>query len=278
LKAEGSLSLRFERSGNRTILSRSAQRPPLRVVRAFDLPGGEALAHLHNVSGGLLGGDRLSMAVELGPGASVQLTTTGATRIYRGDAASAQSNSITVEEGGLLAYVPDAIIPFGGSRYAQRTTVDLAAGAGLFWWDIFAPGREARGEVFAYDMLESHLEIRACGCPVAIESVRLEPRARPLTSPARLGAFRYWATFYICRAGLDPSRWKRLEAQLSAMAADWTRAGESVWAVSALVRHGVGVRVLSLGGLDIPAGLMAFWKAASMELDGREPVALRKVN
>src|ERR1700680_3105885 len=66
-----------------TFLAGSLQEPPLKVVRAFTLEDGTALAHLHNVSGGLLGGDQLALEVSAGSGASVQVTTTSATRVYR---------------------------------------------------------------------------------------------------------------------------------------------------------------------------------------------------
>jgi len=100
-------------------------------VRAFALEDGTALAHLHNVSGGLLGGDYLAMQVNLASGAKVQLTTTGATRIYRsreGFSATTQCNEVSIAEGALLEYLPDATIPFAGARYLQRTSINLAAG------------------------------------------------------------------------------------------------------------------------------------------------------
>ena len=152
----------------RTILNVSQQDPPLKVVRAFALADGSALAHLHNVSGGLLGGDKLALSVRVGAGARVQLTTTGATRVYRPrEEASpvSQISDITVGENALLEYVPDAIVPFAGARYSQRTTVRLAAGAGLFWWEILAPGREAHGEIFEYECVEMKTDVLALGGP-----------------------------------------------------------------------------------------------------------------
>src|SRR5215469_3600540 len=87
---------------NNTFLAESLQEPPLKVVRAFTLDDGTALAHLHNVSGGLLGGDQLHLRVTLGNQTKVQLTTTSATRIYRhrpGFPATTQRNEITIGEG-----------------------------------------------------------------------------------------------------------------------------------------------------------------------------------
>ena len=74
---------RVSAGATRTRLRHSVQIPPLRVVRPFDLPRGGALVHLHNVSGGVLGGDRLDNEICLEEGARVQVTTTGSTRIYR---------------------------------------------------------------------------------------------------------------------------------------------------------------------------------------------------
>ncbi len=125
--ATASLRLDFERdsSTGQTVLAASFQEPPLKVVRAFAVEGGTALVHLHNVSGGLLGGDRLELAVNIGAGAQVQVTTTGATRIYRPRAAALptlQTNEIVVGENGLLEYLPDAVIPFAGARFSHQQT------------------------------------------------------------------------------------------------------------------------------------------------------------
>src|SRR5712671_5211085 len=84
-RVHGRLCLRFEARGdrNQTILAESEQHLPLRIVRAFQLDDGGALVHLHNLSGGILGGDQLDVTVEAGPQAVAQVTSTGATRIYR---------------------------------------------------------------------------------------------------------------------------------------------------------------------------------------------------
>ena len=281
-RLEASLRLDFCRDAatGRTILESSHQEPPLRVVRAFENSDGATLAHLHNVSGGLLGGDQLAMNVRVGPGAQVQLTTTGATRLYRprGDApATTQTNEIAVGENALLEYVPDPIIPFAASRLSQRTRIHLADGAGLFWWEILAPGREARGEIFEYDFLEMKMDIAAQSQPIAAESIRLEPRVRPLASLARLGPFRTWATFYICRVGLEPSAWLALEGELREIAAGLPHSGEMRWGISTLVAHGLAIRALAERGRDVLPGLHSLWAAAKRRLFARDAIPPRKV-
>ena len=69
-RVRGRLRLDFslDTESGRTLLANSYQEPPLKVVRAFSLPDGSALAHLHNVSGGLLGGDHLTQRLSLATG------------------------------------------------------------------------------------------------------------------------------------------------------------------------------------------------------------------
>src|SRR3984885_7808224 len=218
-RLQASLTLDFARDefAGHTVLAASRQEPPLKVVRAFTMQDGAALAHLHNVSGGLLGGDHLALEVNVGAGARVQMTTTGATRIYRPRREAlptTQSNEFTVKEGALLEYIPDSIIPFAGARFSQATTIHLAQGAGLFWWEILAPGREARGEIFAYDCVEMKTDVVALGQPIASERVRIEPRRRSTPSFGRLGAYRTWATFCIAHVGRSAAEWLALEHEL----------------------------------------------------------------
>ena len=282
-RLEASLALDFVRDAatGETVLSASVQEPPLRVVRAFALEDGAALAHLHNVSGGLLGGDRLSLTVNVGAGASVQLTTTGGTRIYRprdGAPPTMQTNEIRVGENALLEYVPDAIIPYAGARFAQRTRIELETGAGLFWWEVIAPGREASGEVFAYERIDMRTDVTANGRLIAAENMQLDPRRSALRSIARLGQYRYWATFYICRVGLDSATWLAAEEHLREAASELSRPGEMLWGISTLLADGLVVRGLAVRGRDVLGGLHVLWSAAKQRLYGRAAVPPRKVH
>lgn len=278
----GRLSLDFVRSSDdgRTRMRVREVQQPLKVVRAFDAGDGAALVHLHNVSGGILGGDQFAMKFRVGRDARAQITTTSATRVYRtrGSGKSAiQETEVSIEENGLLELLPDPLIPFAGSDYEQRIVIDLAEGAGLFWWETVTPGREARGEVFAYDRLKIHTEITACGVPVALEYFTLRPQHAPLNSIVRLASYRYFTTFYICRAGLQGPVWTALEGELMALAVELSRPDALLWGVSTLTAHGLVVRGLSIDGSGIASGLVAFWKASKQALYGMEAIPPRKV-
>ncbi len=264
-----------------TFLAGSLQQPPLKVVRAFTLEDGTALAHLHNVSGGLLGGDHLTLKLNLGRNACVQLTTTGATRIYRHRAEfspTTQCNDFAVAEGALLEYLPDATIPFTGAKFLQQTSIQLAEDAGVFWWEILAPGREASGELFEYERFETRTCVTALGREIAAENICLRPASQDIRSLARLGCYRYAATFYICRVGLDAGRWRASENQLRDLTSKLTRPGEMLWGISTLLAHGLVVKCLARRGHEVLPGLQAVWRSAKVLLYGREAIPPRKVN
>lgn len=250
------------------------------MLRAFAGGSGQALVHLNNTSGGILGGDRLDLRADLAPGARVQITTTGATRIYRPRTAAAAHSAAHFDlgENSLLELLPDPLIPYAGSRFTQSTTVNLAPGATLFWWEMLTPGREASGEVFKFDQLRMQAEIRAGGIPIVIDRMDLDPRLRPLESPARLGQCRHLATLYVCRAGEPAATWHRIEAALAAQIGACTDSPDGViWGIGSLTCDGLVIRGMARCGPALVAGLREFWRAARLLLTGESASLPRKI-
>lgn len=256
------------------------QEPPLRVVRAFPAADGAVMVHLHNLSGGVLGGDNLYVEADIGPAARVQLTSTGATRIYRrrvGLPDATQVTRLCVQEGGLLEYLPDPLIPFAESGYHQATTIDLAHDAGLFYWEVLAPGRVAHGELFDFSSLTLDLDINAVGCPIALERLQIDPAQRSPAALVRLAGYRYTATLYACRVGAPSGVWQALEERLEHVARRLSIPGEALWGVSALTAHGLVVRAVGMNSRQLSAGLIQFWQQAKFELYQTPAVLPRKI-
>lgn len=279
--AQGVLDFTFQRADDgHTRLVVREQTPPLRIVRAFAGDGQMAVVHLHNLSGGVLGGDQMKMTAQVETGAQAQITTTGSTRVYRhrdGYITASQTNHFCVAAGGLLEYLPDSLIPYADARFRQTTRIALEEDAGLFYWEVLAPGRAARGEHFAYDLLQLELEIVATGRPIVIERLRWQPHLQELTSPARLGRYGYYGVFYACRVGVAEERWLALERELYEVAARLTCVGETVWGVSTLPSHGLSVRVLSRNSRTIASGMTIFWQMLKRSLYNQEAIPPRKV-
>jgi urease accessory protein len=228
--------------------------------------------HIHNVSGGILDIDSLEWEIEVGPDALAQVTSTGATRVYRSRSTAhvaKQRVTIRVLENGYLEYVPDQLIPFAGARFEQTTRIELAWSASLIWWEIIAPGREASGEIFRCDQLSSSLELIADDTPVAVEHWKL--------SPVPLGRFRHFASCYVCRAGEPLRYWRKLESELQNVTEPLC-SPDVLWGVTLLRAHGLLIRGVAVSGRPLAAGLVEIWKAAKWLLCGRVATIPRKVH
>jgi urease accessory protein len=281
MTAPSKLHLSFEvAETGATILRVKQQQPPWRVVRGFRAPSGETLAHVHNLSGGILDSDSLSWQVDVGPRAQAQVTSTGATRVYRSrspDCRASQRVRVRIASDAYLEYLPDQLIPFAGSRFDQVARIEIERGGSLIWWDRVAPGREASDEIFQFESLTSHFELIADGHPVATERWTLTPLVQRLDSIVRLGPFRHFASCYVCRSGEPPAFWKSFEAQMQIIA-DQLSSSEILWGVTSLRAHGLVIRGVAINGRALASGLVEFWKAAKWSLCGRVATLPRKVH
>jgi urease accessory protein len=261
--------------GGDTRLRVARQEIPWRVVRGFPNAGGETLAHLNNISGGILDTDDLELRIAVQASARAQITSTGATRIYRSRSPERQAHShveVDVAAGGFLEYLPDALIPYGGSRYRQTTRIRLDGGASLIWWEIVSPGREASGEVFRYQRLASRMEIFSDGKPLWEEIWDLAPALEPLDSAARLGPFRHFASLYLCQSGAA-----RLEPEMARLAEEHSVPNELLWGAGSLRSDGLVLRGVAKSGRHLTRSLTAIWEAAKLSLCGRVATPPRKI-
>ena len=219
----------------------------------------------------------LDVAVD--PGVTAQMTTTGATRLYRhrpGAADSSQCATFTVADGAQLEYLPDPVIPYAGSRHEQRTEFWLGRGATLLWWETFAPGRLASGERFAFDRLRVHTAVSAAGRAILREDYVLEPEKKELAATARMLGYSHMASFCAVQEGRPPGFWQALEGRLNEIARSRTTLGQAVWGASALVSDGILVRGLAVSGRWLGGSLVEFWKAARVAITGADAAPPRK--
>ncbi len=125
---DGALRLRFERRGSATVVAGCRYTLPLQALAPVALDDPAAVVSILNPTGGLVGGDRLSIDIEVRAGAHALLTTPSATRVYRTDAEDAvQSVQISIGPQATVEWVPDHTIPFAGSAFRQTLDVDMDA-------------------------------------------------------------------------------------------------------------------------------------------------------
>jgi urease accessory protein len=134
---------------------------PLRVLKAL-YPEGEGVCHLVLVHppGGLVGGDALTMSVDVQADAHGLITTPGATRFYRTRGGKAtQDVRIHVASGARLEWLPLETIVYPGAIAHNRVSVHLAPGAAVLGWDLICLGLPASGQAFDRGVLHQRLEV-----------------------------------------------------------------------------------------------------------------------
>ena len=199
----GVLRVAFHDDGaGKTVISDQFSKVPLHAQRAMhydDSCPGMAHMYIASVSGGILQGDKYRIDIAVGKGAMAHVTTQGATRVYGMDHGMAvQQVSAKLEDGAYLEFVPDQIIPYGGSRFRQETSLQVHDSATAVCSEIVAPGRVAMGEAFEYDLC--HLKIRAANQDNVlrlIDAARLEPKRQRLGSFGVMGKHAIVGSAYI---------------------------------------------------------------------------------
>ncbi len=123
---------------------------PLRVLKSL-FPEGPEVCHtvLVHPPGGLVGGDTLTVDMDVGSGAHTLITTPGATRFYRSTGARAvQTVQARVADGGRLEWLPLETLVHSGAHADNRLGVELAPTAEMFGWDCVALGLPAAAAPF----------------------------------------------------------------------------------------------------------------------------------
>lgn len=158
----GHLSLHYRRAdeaGVARTVAHDRHHGPLRVLKPL-FPEGPAVCHhvLVHPPGGLVGGDRLDVEVEVGEGAHALVTTPGATRLYRSEGApAAQQVRLRLAAGARLEWLPLEAIAYPGCDAANGVELALAPGAECIGWDLLALGLPASGQPFTCGRVRQHL-------------------------------------------------------------------------------------------------------------------------
>lgn len=156
---QGTLRIQYQRRGDHTI-AHDLHDGPLRVLRAL-YPEGPGVCHhvLVHPPGGLVGGDDLTIQLDLAAGAHALITTPGATRFYRsaGDIAR-QRTLATLGAGARLEWLPLETILHDHARGHNQVRFNLDATAQMMGWDMLALGLPASNEVFEHGRFEQQIK------------------------------------------------------------------------------------------------------------------------
>lgn len=269
----GELALAYVRQGDRTVLTHSRCCSPWHFSPPIQLDDSACLyTPLVNPSGGLVGGDRLSVRAVLGPDAHALFSTPSANRVYRSLGETAmQAVELNVGPGAILEWVPDVTIPFPESRFRQTIHVTLAPGATVLLWDAIASGRIARGERWSFTSLENEIRITTASGRSVLERYALDPAAHGIGQAA---AWDYVSSLYLVGDGVDVGKWKQVEAEVVEILD--ARPGAVLGGVSEPAAPGLAVKLVAKSAPDLNETLNDLWQAIRLTLWNLPKLDLRR--
>jgi urease accessory protein len=158
-----------------------------------------------NTGGGMTGGDRFSVEIAVGEGASLMAGTTAAEKIYRSTGPdTAMDVRLTLSAGATLAWLPQETILFDRARLNRRIDVELAEGASLLMAEAVVFGRAAMGEIMNEGFFTDRWRLRRGGKLVYADTARFDGAvAQKLGKPAVAASGIAIATVLVAPGGDD---------------------------------------------------------------------------
>lgn len=268
----GELRLGFTMRNGRSVLHDLYRVAPLLVQQALywdeampELP----ICSIISVGGGILQGDRYKIDISVGAGACALVTTQSANRIHRMDANYAsQHQSVTLESGAYLEYLPDFTIPYRGSRFINQSDIVLAEDATLLYGEMILSGRKhhREDERFGLDLLSVAVSVRRPdGRRLFAEKLLIEKGDPTLDFHAVMGGFDAFANI-MCLT--PPAIAERIKARCETVFPE--APARALSGVSRLP-HGAGLmlRVVGMESYDVRNEVRRFWRIVREEARGR---------
>jgi urease accessory protein len=269
--ADGRAEIVFVADGARTRLAHLYQHEPLRVLFPT-APAKDCLqAALVTTSGGLVGGDRLTIDIHATPGASALVSPQAAEKVYRSTGAECHVGvSLTAEAGSWLEWLPQETILFEDARLRRSTCIDAAADARVFAGEMLVFGRVGSGERFSHGLVRDAWDVRRAGALVWADALLLaDDAAAVLAHPAGFdGAVACATAIY---AAFDAPQ-RLADARQALGDPSDVRCGAT------LINGVVVARFLSRRPLALRMAFGAFWKSFRHAVAGLPPVLPRLWN
>ena len=271
----GALRLRYAKRDDKTIIARSHCTSPWHLLPPIYLDdSGAAYTLLLNPSGGLVGGDRLSIDVSLDERSHVIVSSPSANRVYRSiGAVSAQEIKLRIGAGAILEWFPEHTIPFAGSRYHQSIHATLGAGASVVLWDAISAGRIGCGERWAFATLENEIRIVTASGASLLERFALDPKT-DMGQVGLAGQWDYVGSLYVINDAIPAETWSRLETAIAPILD--TQAGLVLGGVSIPAAPGIAVKLLARTAPALLGVMEALWSVVRLELWNLPMPDLRK--
>ncbi|MBA2660099.1 MAG: urease accessory protein UreD [Nitrosospira sp.] len=273
-RLEARLSLDFSNDSGTTRLVGREHFGPLIVQKPF-YPDGRDLCQVVVIHppGGVVGGDKLDIAVKVGASAKVQVTTPGAAKWYKANGhISQQAIRLDVGASGLLEWVPQETIFFDNAHVQIDHRVEMGKESSYIGCEILCFGRTASGESFTGGHIGQRTRIYRAGKPIWFEQLRLTGGGMGMTGSLGLGGNTVCATLVAVGKALPASTMDTVRESLGAIAAGRGHLGVSQFNSLVVMRY--------LGNSSETARriMLHCWGLFRLEMLGRQAMVPRMWN
>ncbi|MHC3941877.1 MULTISPECIES: urease accessory protein UreD [Paenochrobactrum] len=268
----GELRLGFSIRNGRSVLHDLYRVAPLLVQQALywdeampELP----ICSIISVGGGILQGDRYKIDITVGEAAYAQVNSQSANRIHRMDANYAsQYQTVKLEAGSYLEYLPDFTIPYRDSRFINHTDITIDESATLLYGEMVMSGRKYHheDERFGFDLLSLQMTARRPdGKRLFVDKILIEKGNSTIDFAAVMGGFDAFANI-VCITPPDIAA--RIKERVAVNFS--TESPRVISGASTLPNNaGLILRVVGLESYDVRAEVKNFWKIVREEVRGR---------
>jgi urease accessory protein len=174
-RARGAARISFAADGAATRLAENFQSGSAKARFLKPRAGEPPEVVLLNTAGGVTGGDHLTYAVSVGPGAQGIATTQAAERIYRrSDGVARIETTLAVAEGASLDWLPQETILFDRSALKRTLTADVHPTGRLLAVESIVLGRTAMGETIRSASIADSWRVRRGGRLAFADGLRFD--------------------------------------------------------------------------------------------------------
>ena len=165
------LSVKVGRRHGRSRIMARRHEGPLLIQKPFYPRGHDSCQIiLVHPPGGIVGGDRLRIDVEVGEMAHALITTPGATRFYKSAGPQASQHAdLRLAQGACLEWTPQETLLYDASESRISTQVHMKSDSRFLGWDIYGLGRPAAKSHFSHGRCEQSFSLFRSGRPLWIE-------------------------------------------------------------------------------------------------------------
>ena len=226
-RSTGTLHIAYRDRDGTTALADLRQEGCLKA--RFPRPTGWTEAVMLNSSGGVAGGDALTLRLDVGTNAKATFSAQAAERFYGArpsDTPSTVHTTITLAPNSAAEWLPQETILFDRCALTRTLEINMAEDASFLGVETLVFGRALMGEIVHTARLRDTIRLRRAGKLLLHDAIRLEgPVAKTLAHPASTNGAIAMAT--IIHA--TPTAPARLAALREAWANTQAQAADSTW-------------------------------------------------